>query len=249
MTKIRQNSQWEPLIHLTGITAGLLSFLHLKYAHPVSGVGLEGSIKGVAAGDLGRRWVWVGYVDEHHLGVGGCWGVCCCCCCCLCCSCLCGALHADLKSASKQMKTDGETTCHDSDWWQQVPQDGLWYHREPHRCLYKRHSSCCCCFFLCFCARTVFVPLVSKVITHTYWLQNTSPELKQSRYFIWEQFPSTGELFKSLTLTLNLKINNKNKGNRKWVEKWPHPKDYLMIIFTHDTVFQTLCVLINTTFM
>lgn len=104
-------------------------------------------------------------------------------------------------------------------------------------------------FFLCFCARTVFVPLVSKVITHTYWLQNTSPELKQSWYFIWEQFPSTGELFKSLTLTLNLKINNKNKGNRKWVEKWPHPKDYLMIIFTHDTVFQTLCVLINTTFM
>lgn len=146
MTKIRQNSQGESLIHLTGITAGLLSFLHLKYAHPVSGVGLEGSIKGVAAGDLGRRWVWVGYVDEHHLGVGGCWGVCCCCCC-LCCSCLCGALHADLKSASKQMKTDGETTCHDSDWWQQVPQDGLWYHREPHRCLYKRHSSCCCCFF------------------------------------------------------------------------------------------------------
>lgn len=68
-------------------------FPHLKDAHPVPGVGLEGSSEGVAAGDGGCGWVRVRDVDEHHLGEGARWGVGGCS--------LCRALHAEFKSAGK----------------------------------------------------------------------------------------------------------------------------------------------------
>lgn len=64
---------------------------HLKYAHPVPVVGLQGGGESVAAGDRGCGRVAVRDVDEQHLGEIVCWRV--------------GgrarALHADLRSVGK----------------------------------------------------------------------------------------------------------------------------------------------------
>lgn len=64
---------------------------HLKDAHPVPVVGLQGGGESVAAGDRGCVRVAVRDVDEQHLGEVVCWRV--------------GgrarALHADLRSAGK----------------------------------------------------------------------------------------------------------------------------------------------------
>lgn len=136
------------------MTASL--FPHLKDAHPVAGGGLEGSSEGVAAGDGGCGWVCVRDVDEHHLGEGARCGV-------GGCSSPCRALHAEFKSASKLrlmmkqhiMSVTDDSRCHKM----------ACAITENHTAVFTGFLSSFFCFF--FCALSLLVSFVSKLITHS----------------------------------------------------------------------------------
>lgn len=76
--------------------------LHLKDAHPVAGLRLQGGGEGVSTGDRGCGRVGLRDVDEQHLGEGACRGV----------GGRDGTLHADLGSVSVNSALRADSRCH-----------------------------------------------------------------------------------------------------------------------------------------